>query len=749
MHRFVYFTLMLAASRAIDFHSPLFAADAPQIAIVTGKDAPALEQLAASELSQQFQKLSQVDVKIASQVPADAKSVILIGSPATNPAVKAAIGNGWPKISDQGIILKSVKGKAGPLLVIGGGSPVATSWAAYELGHQLGIRYHLHGDAYPIQPPEFKLDGWDIVQEPNLRSRTWRTMNDFPIGPEAWGLEEHKKVLGQIAKLKFNRVMLAVYPWQPYMHYEFRGVKKQTGMLWFGYRYPIDGDVPGRTIFKGAKEFYNPDLAGKKTYEDLTQAGIELMRGVIDESHRLGMTVGLSFSPLEFTKEFAAVLPEAKVVHQLESLTVGPGAKQPPDDKLLAELASAQLKSFLTTYPTLDAIYLTLPEFPEWEEHTDAAWKRLSARAGIDKKVQLKDLEQAAAKRSTLISGDRGVRAVRGNVTSLDFLQTWLADRKLLRRPDGKSVELYVMEVDPVFFPYLDKLLPPDSGSVHFIDYTARRAAEHIDMIKSLPVKPHSDKLPADPTFIFTLADDNVGVLPQLATHHLAKLMAALRESKWAGFSTRYWITGDLDPSIHYLSRASFDDKITPEQAYEDLVLPSCGDGVAERLIVGWNMMEQATDLVDQNDIGFAFPIPSMVMKHYAATEPPPKWWQELSDLYLNAMNEMYRAHDRSDPNGRKLLYNFARRYEFALEYITAMQAVRSAGAARAAGDAKTQLAKLQEAADSLYNGMTALSTVAKEDSGYQGVIAVLTEYGYRPVRKEIERLEDEADAAQ
>jgi hypothetical protein len=457
------------------------------------------------------------------------------------------------------------------------------------------------------------------------------------------------------------------------------------------------------------------------------------------------MTVGLSFSPLEFPKEFAAALPNAKVIHQLESLTIGPGANQPPDDKLLAELATAQLRAFLDAYD-LDAVYLTLPEFPEWDEHTDAAWRRLTARTGIGNAVQLKDLEQAAAKRSSIISGDRGVRAVRGNVTSLDFLQTWLADPKRLERTDGKGVELYVMDVDPVFYPYLDKLLPNGAGGVHFIEYTARRVAEHADLIKTLPVKKDSRRVLADPSLIFTLADDNVGVLPQLATGHLHSLTQSLRQAGWAGFSTRYWISGDLDPSVHYLSRAAWDDAITPDQAYEDLVRPNCGEGVGERLILGWDHIAKATDVIDKNDIGFAFPVPGMIMKHYAATEPPPEWWQTASDHYLNAMNEMYRAHDRAHPAGRKLLYRLARRYEFALEYMTAMQAIRSAGAARAAGDKKTQREKLEAAAESLYNGMTALSTVAADDSTYQGVIAVVTEYGYRPLQREIEKLQDESE---
>jgi hypothetical protein len=734
----------LAVSQALLYSSQLLAADAPRIALVVAENAPELEQLAATELAAQFEKLWGAEAQIAAKPPAKSNAVILIGSPDTNPAVKAAVGKNWPAVSDQGIVLRSIEADSGKRLIVGGGSPVATLWAAYELGHQFGIRYLLQQDVYPAKAPEFRIDGWNLVQEPNLRSRTWRTINDFPIGPEAWGLDEHRRMLRQLAKLKFNRVLLSIYPWQPFMHYEYGSVKKQSAMLWFGYHYPIDGEIPSRGIFGGAAEFYNPDLAGETSYDELTQAGIQLVRGIIDESHRLGMTVGLSFSPLEFPKEFAAALPDAKVVHQLESLTIGPGAKQSPDDKRLAGLASAQLRTFLETYPTLDAIYLTLPEFPEWDEHAEAAWKRLKQRAGLDDALKLKDLEDAAAKRSTLISGQRGVRAVRGNVTSLDFLQTWLADPKLLQRPDGQRVELYIMDVDPALSPYLDRLLPDRAGSVQFIDYTARRVAEHLDLLEQLPVKKDGERPSADPTLIFTLADDNVGVLPQLATRHLHQITQALRKNHWAGFSTRYWIPGDLDPTVHYLSRAAFDASVTPESAYADLLRPNCGEGVAERAILSWDSIEQATDVIDKHDIGFAFPVPNMVMKHYASTEPPPEWWQTVSDHYLNAMNEMYRAHDRSEPVGRKLLYRLARRYEFGLEYMTAMQAVRQAAVARSQGDAETQIAKLEAAAESLYNGMTALATVAADDSSYKGVIAVVTEYGFRPLQREIERLQDE-----
>src|SRR5262245_45058827 len=233
----------------------------PRVDVVIGPEAPRLERFAAQELAAQLKQLFDAEVRVHPAPPQGAVHAILLGSPATNPAVKAAAGERWPKLTDQGHVLRTVKHDGRPALVLGGGSPVATLWAVYELGHRFGLRYFLHGDIPPVEPPPFRLDGFDLVLEPTLRVRTWRTINDFAIGPESWGLEEQKRVLRQLAKLKFNRVMLAVYPWQPFADFQFKGVKKQTALLWYGYRYPVDGDTAGRAAFRGAAVFENPDFA--------------------------------------------------------------------------------------------------------------------------------------------------------------------------------------------------------------------------------------------------------------------------------------------------------------------------------------------------------------------------------------------------------------------------------------------------------------------------------------------------------
>ncbi len=711
------------------YHAPLYAGG-PKVHVVVGPEAPRLERFAAKELAAQFKQLFEAQVTVTDKTPAGADHLILVGSPATNPAVQKLAGSTWPKLTDQGHLLRSVDKGGAKALLVGGGSPAATLWAVYELGQRFGVRYLLDGDVFPAEQPRLKLTGFDAVMEPALRLRTWRTINDFAIGPESWGLADQKKLLGQLAKLKFNRIMLAVYPWQPFAHYEFKGVKKQTGLLWYGYRYPVGGDTAGRGAFKGAREFTNPDFDGKTTYQEMTQAGVTLARGIIDAAHDLGMTAGLAISPLEFPKEFAAVLPKAKVIHGLEKLTIGPGPLQPPDDPLFKELAATQIRAYLDTYPTIDALYLSLPEFPDWIEHHAKAWQRLDERTGVGKVADLKQLLESARKRTLTASGDRGVRSLQGNITALDFFHNLLDDPSLLKRKDGRIVEVTIAEVDAALLPVLDRVLPKGASALHFIDYTARRVAAHKDMLR--PTKTPS-------SLILTLADDNVGVLPQLATRSLHLLVGELHKHRWQGFSTRYWIPGDLHPTVHYLARASFDPKLTPQAAYEDLIDPICGPGVSQRLIKALDMIEKATETIDRNDLGFTFPVPGMVMRHYNANPLPP-WWKTVRDLYAGAMDEVYRANTRARDGvkARPYMVYYAKRLEFAFFYMTSLEALRLAGQAKAKGDAKTQLEQLEAATEALYDGLSAYSEVARDQSD-RGVIAVLNEYGYRPLRKELD----------
>ena len=97
-----------------------------------------------------------------------------------------------------------------------------------------------------------------------------------------------------------------------------------------------------------------------------------------------GMEVGVSLSPLEFPREFAKAVPGLVPARGLKSLDVAPGPSLGPSDEQLMALVKTRIRAYLETYPDLDELYLTLPEFPEWAAHAEAAWSELvpDAKAG-------------------------------------------------------------------------------------------------------------------------------------------------------------------------------------------------------------------------------------------------------------------------------------------------------------------------------------------------------------------------------
>jgi hypothetical protein len=72
---------------------------------------------------------------------------------------------------------------------------------------------------------------------------------------------------------------------------------------------------------------------------------------------------------------------------------------------------------------------------------------------------------------------------------------------------------------------------------------------------------------------------------------------------------------------------------------------------------------------------------------------------------------------------------------------MNCLEAVRKAGNAKIKGDKETQIAELEKAVESMNGALNAMAAVARSQSD-RGIIAVLNEYGYRPLVKELEAAE-------
>lgn len=624
----------------------------PRVELVTGPNPPKLEQLAARELADQLKRLFDAETIIVT-APTNAEHTILLGSPSTNPVTREVIGSHWPALSEQGHLLRTIKQADRTMLVIGGGSPQATLWAAYEFGHQLGIRALLQGDFLPVQKRPFSLAEFNLVLEPSVRVRAWQTLDGGPIGWEGWGIEDHRRVLRQLAKQKINRIVLSLGPDQPFLDFTAAGVKKTSGF--FGKKFVVDGDTAGRKAFRGARVFENPDCADQGTYESRLKCGTALVHGIVDAAHELGMSTGINLAPLEFPAGIAAVLQGAS-------------------EKQLLAAAEAQLLACLKQYPQADALYLVLPS---------------------DRKLAL----VAATEWNRLLKG--------------------------IQSDSKRAFEVHFVVADGGLLPALNEALPNDTGVV-LVDLPSGSSTS-----ESLPHK----------QIEIRLFDDAVGVLPQVALARLQPLAALVRQQKPDGWIIRTRVPSDVELSTYFLARYPFDPAATPDATTNEVITTIAGEGVADRLRKGFEMVDKAAQLITKHDRTFAVPGATIVTQHAQPTEPAPKWWAEVRELYTEAMNEMYRGNTRAREGGRGFILYNARRFEFGLTYISSLESVRQASVAKSKGDIEGQVASLEGAVEGMYNALGAFSEVARDQSD-RGLIAVLNEFAYRPLAEQLKAIE-------
>lgn len=725
---------VLAAFAAGQPHPRDFSTD---VTVVSSPDAPELERRAAQQLCEMLQRLFGLRTQPVADISAESRAIFLVGSPATNPVIRrVANRDQFPAVSRQGIILKRLDLQHRPALIVGGGSPAATLWAVSELGERWGIRYQLRGDVWPATSRQFRMPIEDVVMEPRLPVRCWRVVNDFACGPESWGMVDYRPLIDQLAKLKFNRILVAIYPWQPFVHLSVHGIERRWATLWYDFHYPITSDMIGRGLFGAAAEFWNPDLPRTAGYRDSSAAGERLIHNVMSYAHNSGMECVINASLTEFPPEFKPLLKGGKKVHQLGELDVVPGPGVRVEDNDLNELAAGVLRATVNTYPEADYVALGMPEHRDWVTQYEEAWKALDARYGIGKIRSLTDVIAAAENRADYPGGAvRAVQEVKGDLSSLYFFDRLLNQMKVLkntRRPDMKLIYDAVAEE---LYPILPRILPPGAETMNFVDYTPARIVKRRQVLRNLQGR----EIPA--ILVYTLHDDNIGLLPQLTTGSLAELNTDLTRYGWAGFVMRYWLTGDHDPTVGYLARAAWDASVKPDVVNRDNMRAVCGEACAGEMLAAFHEVENVTVDLEWHGLGFSFPVPGMMMKYWKSG-PAPAEISRYRSGYRRALEHARRAAVNTTPAGQNYVNYWIGRLQFGVGYLDAVEAVSRGANAEAAGNRNQAVQQAEMAEKSARAAVEAYARVAQNQSD-RGAIAILNEYVNRPLRTKVESLKN------
>jgi len=211
------------------------------------------------------------------------------------------------------------------------------------------------------------------------------------------------------------------------------------------------------------------------------------------------------------------------------------------------------------------------------------------------------------------------------------------------------------------------------------------------------------------------------------------------------GFQLHTRFVADQTATVWELARAASGGEGDPDKALAELLLPVCGEGVAEPFGNGVNALVEAGRLIFDEERDFASPIGARkgaeeagFMRFYHSSDPVPEWWGKAKALYTKAMGEFYRANTRARDGARPLILRYAKRATFALHYVTAAEAARKAGIAKAAGDDDARLENLELAVEAMHSALAIYAEVATEP-GDAGAIARLNAEAYTPLLEALE----------
>ncbi|MHB8974031.1 MAG: alpha-glucuronidase family glycosyl hydrolase [Pirellulaceae bacterium] len=724
------------------------------IAVVIAQDAGGLEQFAAAELQRYLQQLFAVSVTVGPAPYDSAASVFLLGTPSQLPMPLASPGLGetpLPQLSDQGFLLRKTTCANKPAMAIVGGSPAAMLWGVYELVERYGVTYLLNGDVYPEPRQAFFLPEINQVCEPAFKARWFKTMGDFAMGMEGWGMADYRPFLDQLAKLKFNRIRIGGCASAPFLDLQLKGVKRQSAVLWYGEHYPITPDMPGRKLFGDETEFWNPDLLTPQTpCEQLVAAGQRHMHALIAYARSRGIEASAVWSLTDFSKDFRSVIPDAQTVNQLGQLTVSPGPAARPDHPDLTEIGGTVIRTIVNEYPEAHSHGFPVgTESPSWVDAYAWAWQELDKQYGIEKILPLQEVLQRASQRADHWDGGaaRSVMEVKGHITGLYFLlQLWNSPDVLpkSRRPDARLV---VYEVAEELWPILPRIMPQNSEMVIVMDYNPTRVLRRRNVLATVP----ANEVPT--TMILTLHDDSVGTLPQLTTGALHELIGDMRKYGISGFGTRQWLISDHDASTAYLAKSAWDPNTTPKSVYSDQVRAVCGQAAVEPMLEVFREIETVTSRLEDHGMGLTFPHAGMMTRQWAA-ESLPQPLAEDQEIYRRALEAIRKVPIPARTEGKDYVQYWTARLEFAVQYFDAIAAVKKGATAEKAaqdakqnGDERAYQAKLADAIEytkiasaAAFQAIDTYAAVAKNRAD-AGAVATMAEYVCRPLNRKIEEL--------
>ena len=243
------------------------------------------------------------------------------------------------------------------VVLLRGGSPLATRAAAMRFLEQRGVLFGPLQDFLPDQKVELGLAATEIRERPRRPLFGPHYWVNFPMDPSSFTREEWMRLVRGWSRLRATVMGYHFYQAFPWYDVEMRGFKDQTGYFFYGQRHPLSPEPELRYAVKNRATFVSRDV--EEFAEDGPRVHAwaqETMRQAMALAHELGMKNSLTIEP------FGYELPAAYQAKMKEWNGGKPVDERDRLHPLMREYVLCAIRSILQTYPDLDILKLVSGE---------------------------------------------------------------------------------------------------------------------------------------------------------------------------------------------------------------------------------------------------------------------------------------------------------------------------------------------------------------------------------------------------
>ncbi|MBC8871392.1 MAG: hypothetical protein H8E44_18355 [Planctomycetes bacterium] len=554
--------------------------------IVVGRDSGPFDRWTAGELQRYLQKLSGVEFSIVTsdKIPAE-KALILVGGPEDNPLVASAQQQqlvSFASLKPEGFLLKSIDLAGTPAVVAGAGDGAGTMYAAYELLERLGVVFQITGDIIPQKKPDLKLPALNVRMEPALK---YRGLHYRHMWTPIIGIEEFRRILDQMAKLKYNCLEFFWYVGGPWIEYSHGDEKRQIGdvytkssayLTWqcTAFDFKASDVKIGREHFR-QEMVCAPEFADVQTPEQAHQAAHQLLSEIIDYAHQRKVQVWLGMGDCPSVPPNLAQHSQGTWRHSFFRCPVIPAG-----DPVGVEIWEDAVRSMIETYPKADGYWIWLSE--GFYSSDDPDTKKVlgqyaEARKLIPRIEQIRESGYGRPGSQSQIDADIGL---------LHYGRE-LVQRTRRHHPEAKLGlallgRAYLLRA-------LDSLVPKD------VIFQTMESSVCWNRGSRVPMEYFADVGERDALVVPRLDDDTseFGMQFNVSLYEHDRVLAGLAQFGGDGAMPQVGKLRGLEQNAKYLAEGAWNPSLTTDAFYQGYLCRTFGSDALEEMSKAYQILEQ------------------------------------------------------------------------------------------------------------------------------------------------------------